>query len=351
MPLNSDGSLRQFTDAEIASWNLASRGIRDGSHPTEHYEIDSATIDGCRWFCDYESRYEVVEWLLGRSVAWDDSGTLKLSRLPPQTFPDKPKMGVTKVTRITGHKYLEEHSVPDPDHPGEFLDTDPPTPTYDRAEISALYEYITYELLADDEITTEEDRFVTYPDRIEPAGEFLQIPQSSGFTYHAIPGSPQAGSLVVGTAIRAAQYAIVIPTETFDVTFHQVPNDAFDVGSPLYARIYGTSEDDPSGIPFMGCINKYEIFGRPVGTVLFSRVRPQRRVSALADGVVWDLAYEFTYKPSGWNWLWEWAGDKSGWYWAGISGTGPGGIQYASALTDFNSLYNARDLSLLFRVS
>jgi hypothetical protein len=323
------------TEEEIEAWELETRDVRYGEHPRETYEVDNTTVQRA-FFCLWEYRFEVVNWLLGQSTTYTDGSTTYLSRLPPQTVPGRDKIACTKVTEITGHEYLND------DEDG--------MPVYSKAKITALYQFVPFDLLTDDEIVDPEDeinRFVSWPDETETAGEFLAIPSATGLKFKA--NAEQAGSGVDGRAVPANAYAIVQPSETFVATWHMLPGEAWEPGSGIWNRVYGESVWlGGADIPYQGTINTHTIFGRPPGTVLFARVRPRRQSNPDGTGFWWSLQFEFHHRSAGWNYLYQYstAAGESGYYYVTNDDT----LHDPDDTPDFTSLYNGRDHRLLFSV-
>ena len=322
--------------ATITSWELRSRGIRDGSSPVEAYEVNSTTWRG-KVLCKYEYRHDVAEWLLGKSALTGGSGTGLSRLLPRAVHPDKPRIRWTKVTNMVPVVFTED------DDSGDI-----PLAKGTYADIELLGEFLPFPVREDDDTTDEIQRFVSYPENIDASGEFLQLPGGSGggLAYIA-PG-------VVGVHLKAIptnQFATVTVQEQFEVTIHDLPEDAWEPGSILWNRIYGVDEYEESALPYMGTINADEdgFLGRPPGTVLFLRPIPRRQVNSRGEGWSWTISYQFVFRAAGWNWLWNHDPDpaKSGYFWVGRSTLTT--IETADALTDFHSLYNARPFADLFK--
>src|SRR5262249_3743175 len=124
--------LTPYAAEEIAAFGLASRGVKDGSHPTESRElgVEIGSEHGC---CSWRSREDVMRVFRGDVVVWDDGGTLKVSRLLPQRLTDRPEMAAVSVKRLTGHRFL-----------GTVDDRG--SPIYERAEIEFQFENLPFSL-------------------------------------------------------------------------------------------------------------------------------------------------------------------------------------------------------------
>lgn len=314
------------SQATIDTWNIEERGVRDGSSPEERFELNGA---GCtRIFrCDWADRVDVVKFFLGYSAIWDNAGTPTLSRLLPQAHPLFPSFAATKVTSVKGIKWTGNAVG------GAYqykLDSSQIN-LFKYAELTIQYEHVDYEMLDDGEITDEQDRYVSRGETT-PSAEFLQLP---GGAFKYISASTPPHQTVIPFNVGK-----ILPQEKFILTWRRLPEAAWAIGSNLYDRVYDNG--------YLGAINANVFWGRPVGTVLFSGVRPILNRSPLGDGFEWDLEYTFDYDPHGWNhkYYYNPAGTNNGFHFVGTGTT----IYTATTLPDNYSIYNSRTLENLFAV-
>lgn len=287
MPLNPDGSLLQYTEGQIAEWDIRTRGVRDGTHPRETFGPDGATCERS-WFVRWEHRHSFKDWLVGKVVRYTESGSgdLLLSRLMPQTHPDFPSWICTKVTDITGHQLI-----------GDDADD---MPEYTDAEVRALYEMASFLLLEDTEVASETARYVTSAggpgNEIQTTTDYLSMP--GGVLNFLVEG----GELVppfTPPHMTPINYGFGFPVvkETFSVTWRRVPYVAFIPGSNLYTRIYG---DPSTGTrPYLGAYNSTTLFDRKIGTCQLVGVEPRLLPDPDGLGWAWDIKYSFSHSPEG----------------------------------------------------
>jgi hypothetical protein len=331
MPLNGDGSLRPYNAAEISAFNLRWRGVRDGSTPTLSFEVNANRAEAT-CLVAWGQWQSFVVYAVGTSVVWDDAGTDRLSRLLPLRFPGRPGLVCTKVTRITGSKFLGT------------VDADG-LPEYKDAEISLLFETPGYRVVEDDDVVGGEyERFV----EVGPAATTVETISTYGgsLKFRRDPALPDPAALPNDIPVPFNTVNKMVMEETFGVTWWRVPEDLVAEGSAWQQRLYGTGDQDSVGL--VGCTNTEEIFGKPVGTVLLTGARRIRDKSPVGDGTFeYRVEFEFKHRPSGWNWLWFASPlfpDVNNFYM--VSSTG--GFATADAVNDGASLYNARDLTAAF---
>ncbi|AMV28791.1 hypothetical protein VT84_30640 [Gemmata sp. SH-PL17] len=329
--------------ATIATWEIRERGVRDGGSPVETFEGSSSHAERT-FFCKWEHRGEVVKWMLGHAIVWDDSGTLKLSRLPAQVHPNFPGLICTKCTSIRGHRWIDNAVPidPDPDIGYEFSAAQ--INEFENAELVFQYESMPFPNLPDDDeqviVNGEVARYCS-TDQYDVSGEYLQLPGAAFVWQRGTAAAPNGQSIPMNVGK-------IMPSAVVSVTWWRLPDEVWAPGSALWQRVFGSDEGDD---PFLGKINSAEMFGMPQGCVLFSGIKPVRRRSPLGDGFEWDVTFEFSFKPSGWNWVYfmdPTTHTNSGFYFVGKPGSG---VQPADVLDDGVSIYNSIDLNDLFKVS
>jgi len=333
LPLNEDGSFRPFTPEEVAAFGAKWRGVRDGSTPTMSFEVNANRAEAT-CFVNWGSWPDAVLYFVGASRVYDDFGgigTTRISRLLPYRFPGREGLVCTKVTRLTGFDYLgtvDENGFP----------------LYRYAEIGLLFEAVPYLIAADGDITSELQRYV----EIGPSETSVETIQTYGgnFKFARDPAADDPAALPNGIPIPTNTVNKMVATDSFEVTWHRVPEDAVSESSSWFNRLQGDGTQEGGGL--IGKINSEEIFGRKVGTVLLTGARRVRDKSPTGDGSFeYRVIFTFKGRPSGWNWLY-FASPQfpsvNNFYMISSSGT----FNSADTVPDGDSLYNADDLAAAF---
>lgn len=344
--------------ATIDSWNVREGGVKDGTSPTESFEVDNSASRRT-FLVAWDSRGDFIKYMLGYGETWDDSGTTRLSRLLPSYHPEFTDLIASRVSEVRGLKYTAPAVPVDPDDPyrddpavcfdhPDYRFTDDDTAghqinVFKDAVITVEYEQASFDRVEDADIYdggSELDRYVVRGEQT-PGAEYLQLP-GAVFKYVRSSGttSPHGKTIPFNNGL-------VLPQEKFVLVWRRVPSEVWTPDSALYEWVYG---GPLYTVPALGCINDADFYGRPPGTVLFENVRPILRKSPLGVGFEWDLEYSFNYDPKGWNYKYYFGvGDpaNNGWYFVS-----KGTTYYTPAtLPDYESLYNARDLNNLFNVN
>jgi hypothetical protein len=323
---------------DVDAWGVEEIGVRDGSSPAESFEINGSSAE--RTFrVNWDLRNEFVWWMLGYAQTWDDSGTTRLSRLLPQQHPLYAGLVATKCTRIKGYKWTG-NAVADVDGEYQFPVDGSQISTFAKADVTIRYDHVTYDRVEDDDIydtLTEMDRYVVRGD-IQPGADYMTMP-GAAFSYRVSGGADPDGFPV---AINSGR---IVPTERFPLTWHRVPENVWSPDSGLNDFVYGLGSY--SSGPALGAVNKTTFYGRPPGTVLLEAVRPILLRDPFGIDLEWDIEYTFAYNPRGWNYLYyfDLNGSDSGWYFVSSLG-----YEAPGSVTDDTSIYNERDLNLLFSV-
>lgn len=332
------------TNAVIDGWVIEEFGPKNGEQQVEVLEADNSSCTR-EFLVPWAARFAFAAWCVGKVALYESGGDTYLTRLMPQTHtdPDEPDLAwiATKIVEMRGHQWVDE--LPGTDNDPRTL----PQQVYDRCRVKVLFEHPPFELGEDGDTVSEQSRYVEYPAESEPGGEYLQLPGAAFFRV-AEPGGGLEGSPLDGLPVPQ-NVGKIVPQEVFRVMWHRLPITVWDGNKPLYQRIFGTGENTT---PYLGAVNSAEFYGKPEGTVLMTGLRPFKKKSPTGIGYDLYLQYEFTYRPSGWNWAFAFnvgdlAGTGNGWY---MLSTIEGDFQYASTVADGQSIYNARDLNNLFVV-
>lgn len=188
------------------------------------------------------------------------------------------------------------------------------------AMLTATYEYVPFNVLADEDIEGEYDRFVEWT--LEPQSEFLQLQGGTKFE--------TTGRVLTESPGR------IVHTTTITAIWHDVP--AFDEDDPAYPP--NSSKFDAA----RGRVNDSDFLGYHAGTVMFvgcsgaKMTRPR-----LSDGArMWTLPLQFAIKDEGFGAQ----GDIAGWQhlydvqtdeWDKVLSAKTGNEIYPTA--DFNDLF------------
>lgn len=293
MPLDEvagDNRLRAYTGDEKTTWNLETRGIRDGSVFEEEFEPGAAMLTR-RFMCDWDKRYDVITWLVGDyPTTYSDSGTTKISRIMPQRHPEFSNWIATKIVSCTPFKFI-----------GDQFDGDDgvvPTgaPTHLKADLVVQYEPTPFTLKDDADTSLEEERYISkegYPDtEVQGTTTYQTFPGGiMRFTRDGGGGFPHNKQV-------AANIGIPQNEETFSWIWRRLPMEVFEAGSTLRERYHGDPAAGTKG--WVGSVNKsYDPIGRPPGTCMLMRALPVRRLDPTGVGYVIDLKLDFLYRPQG----------------------------------------------------
>lgn len=335
---NADGSIRDFTQAEIDAMEIKTAGIRDGTHPTHSRGMNSSTATR-QYFVngDPDILDDAIAYFLGGSVQYTTSGgVLKISRLMPQTFPNKPSFAAIAIESITGAG-------------GAGIDNDDDLPEYPKMRMTVRYEHVPFTLKSDTNTTLETERYVQ------------TMPASSDVSYLTLPGGTlnyivEGGSgTVSGGDGTPRPHLIPIPytigrpegQSTRSFKWLRVPWEVWQPGSTIFNRVFGDYEN--SREPFIGTVNSYPLYSIPAGQLLYLGVEEELVTDPLGDALCWHLTHKFLHKPRNHNWLYfndafDASSNAAGYYLAGRGTT----YYTTENLPDNTALFNARDHRLLF---
>jgi len=329
MPVAENGSLREFTQAEIDAMEIETFGVRDQSMAVESRRVDENVMTR-PWFCKWESRYDFVELVLGDSKLWTDAGTTKLSRLVPNSIygrhPFSTQIMATRIDEIRPHGAATELG-------GRF-------PIVPKAEIRVYYEHVPFAIRSDSGLSTERQRYTSRGNAMTDVETFT-LPGGT-FKY------ARAGGGVPNGVPVPFNVSFTRPVRRFQMTWHMLPNDLYETDGALFRRLYlGTGD----GIPWLGTVNKEPITfpglgNYTAGQLLLEGVDDRSLKSPLAAtglaALRWDVTFKFAYSPRGWlNLFYHDSGTpaNSGYYPVSVDGV----VYTPATLPDNYGLFNCRD--------
>lgn len=360
MPLPTS-ALSYPTQATIDTWNVRDAGVRDGSSPTETFELNNNTTTK-KFLVAWAKRFDFMKYMIGYGIVWNDSGTTRISRLLPRAHADSPKLIATKITRVKGLQFASTNVTTvtggyaaDPtrcfDHPA-YQWSDAQGSTYKDAEIEIFFEQPRVLLVEDSVIYTgghsETERYVEVGD-FDGGAEYLTLPGAM-MMYARSSGSANPHGVSIPFSIGK-----VMPKEKFALIWKRLPVGVWDPGAPsdLYKFVYG---DGGSIKPAIGRVNKVLFYGKPIGTVLLEAVKPQLNLNPIGTDFEWELRFDFQFDPYLWNNKYYFkagggAGGDNGFYFVTAKGTvGSPTYEAPGSVSDDASIYNEVDLNRLFKV-
>lgn len=328
---NTNGSIREFTGSEIAAMEIETTDVRQGGFPTHTASPREGVTTKATYFCKYDQYEAFKAYMLGAAVGYTDAGDLKISRLLPQAWPDKPRIACVEVNPATGHVLVDDS------------DDDLPVPQYERMKVAVTFQSLPYDLRTDADTTSETQRYVQV------------MPSTSEIQYLNLPGGtmvykPSSGSAVPNN--KPIPYGVGFPIPTLNIArkWHRVPWNCWGEGTPLYGRVFGDIQAGTK--PFAGTCNVDELFGYPAGYLLYVGVEEEIDYDPLGDELCWNLTHKWiarTVAPHNWLYFYSTlAADaaSNGWYLAVKKGASYSTIEL---LPDETSLFNGRQHALLFR--
>lgn len=290
-------------------------GIRDGSSPVESFDVDNA---GCtrKFKVPWNDRFEFVWRCLGGAVVQNSS----ISRYLPEVHPQYQWLVATRIPRVSGLGWVGKRMITGTS-PNSYIDVvDQPINEFTWAQIEVEYTFPEYEIIPDDDIEYEHDRYVI--ERPRQSAKYLTFPNGA-FRWAA--GTPSAKGVVVGNNGK------IEVTTDYELTWKMVPQEAVPVDLI----------DD-----YCGCINSTEFRGKPPGTMLM--LSGQRVPIRLPYGIrAYDVVYAFKYFKHGHDKIYDFnakpATDR-GYYQISTDGAAYG----LATATDGRLTYDVRDFNLLF---
>ncbi len=323
----STGTLRTYTDDEVAAMQIRRVGVKDGAHPTHRRRPDDCTITR-DYFCAYEELESFLCHMLGYAIIYTDGGgNKKLSRLLPQFYPGLPQVRAVGLEEARGHRFT-----------GEMVDDDsgdPDLPEYDAWRCRITYQHCPYDLIDDVDISSEHRRYVVeLPSTVQ--SDYITMPGGI-LKYVSSPGGPDG---------KGIQHSVGIVNTALQIKkkWLKVPYEAWREGSELRKRVFGDIE--LGNDPWLGTINGSQIFGYAPGQLLLTGVEDQLEFDPIAKERFWNLTYTWLARSVSHNWFYFYdpTGAASGWYFVSNNGTS----YPATSQPDGVSVFNARDHLGLF---
>jgi hypothetical protein len=340
--VNSDGSIRDFTPAEIAAIGIETYDIDHGGFPTHTRGPDGGTLKAT-YFINYNMFERFVCYMLGACKSFTDgSGNFRISRMLPQTWPGKPQIAAVKIDSATGHQF-------DTDNSDELL-----VPTYNFMKVVITFQQLPYSLKSDaDTVQDESQRY------------FQVMPSTSDVQMLSLPGgvmryATSGGGTLIDEKQIPYGVGFPIPTITISRKMHRIPIDCWGPGSILYTRVFGNV---PAGVkPWAGSYNVDVLFpttgpggdgGYPQGYALFFAIEEELEFDPPSDDLVWSLTLKWQIKtiaPHPYLYFYSTAAAESalnGWYLAIKVGASWSDL---ATLPDETGLFNGRQHAKLTQV-
>ncbi len=322
--LDANGKLIPFTPEDIVAMNIRTRGVRDGSHPTNTRSMNSATTL-LKYFVAPSQYDSALVFLLGASVAYTSpiDGKLILSRLMPHTLPNEPQIGCTKLERATGFRFER-------DVIGDDL---VPMPTYTNAELEIVAEILPFALAPDapDEPVPndEELRYVEIlPSTAE--SQYISLNGSGGMFYRQGPADGKPVPF---------NYGVIRNTSIIKRRWHRIPRVCWGKGSALYTRLFGDPDANLTGL--IGTINSDSVLGYAPGQLLLMAPEEEWVFDPVSGDFAWNLTYVWKFDPRGHCHM-PWYVFPNPVFWAFVSNDGAYHTYAALPGFDNVSLFNAR---------
>jgi hypothetical protein len=214
---------------------------------------------------------------------------------------------------------------------------------YNKAVLEVYFEHVPFGVLEDGDLTsadTEYQRFTSIG-QLKPSAEYVMLPGGVLMYVKNGGGGPTGKRIPFNTGK-------ILPVLEMEVVWHALP---FEIYAPLapgpwFKRVFG----DGTNRPYWGTVNKNDLFGFKAGTILFSHVELRSRRHPIM-GLSWDVVFTLAFDPNKWNFKFFWdtsGGSDSGFYFVGKDTTyyAPGSLP-----GDDLTIYNERDLALLWKVA
>ena len=234
-------------------------------------DIDATLIKPC------------VAYLLGFSYV---DNNLQLRRYIPNIHPIYNWCYCTAITDISLKGIRDRNNLTSKNDPAAFA-----TGNYDRALVTAQYEALPYELLEDDQVTNEYQRFTEI--KCEPYTEMLVLPNGmlvyDSSTYDTTEAGPNGKPLISPmTRIRQSK-------TKFTMTWHDVPLDFFCDTNPYAGGVANPNFMIPvKFLAMQKCVNATQFLGCAPGTLICEDIKYDRGVFPVAT----DLSAQNLYSST-----------------------------------------------------
>ncbi len=233
------------------------------------------------YICEYYYFEKFLDVILGKTV---NSGT-GLSRSA-----STPDFDTSQGSLPEAHPYLSNYFAASASSEAKGISSQDPIvgPLWKKAVINVMFRPTTYNILGDDAISTELDRFVS---RIPEASAEFQT--SLGIFAWCGKSTPEGKPWALDV-----QPAFVVPSTRWVYTWHQIPVATRSDGSPDL----GNPPNIDTVTPLIGSINSDpfdDLYGK--GSVLFSSWSPKLVMpsAATTHNYYWDIQYNFGVRDMG----------------------------------------------------
>jgi hypothetical protein len=327
--INPDGSLREFTDAEVEEMGLDTRGIRDGASPRRQGDQTQETVNH-RCFVNQDYLDAAMAYMLGATKEYISplDGNLHLSRNMPAPYPLWDWLRGSALTSSTGHKFESDFGV------GSGYKFN--RPVYLKDETEWTFQTMPFNLATDAEVTAADNyegiRYVqTLP--TQQFSEYLTFP-GLGLKYTKNGGGGPQGREV------GFNNGFPILASIISKKWYRIPKQCWGRDSNLYTKLFGDPDSQVTGL--VGTINKYPIFGFPAGTMLLLTPEEEIVFDQASSEYCYNIIYKWKFNPFGHNHLLFF--DRGPTTFTGFYPVSNDAVYYTTAtLPDGKSIFNARD--------
>lgn len=333
---NGDGSIRDFTTAEIDAMEIETYDIEEGGFPTHTAGPDGVTIKAT-YFCKYSLFDRFQCYMTGAATDYLDGGDLKISRMLPQRWPGKVSVACVRIDSATGHQFIAD------DGTGLLV------PTYEKMKCALTFQQLPFDMDHDVSTTNERNRYVQVMPSVSEV-QYLNLP--GGAMCYVVSGGVDGPPATPVPHKRAIPYGIgyPIPTSTIGRKWHRVPKDCWGPGTPLHQRVFGNIQSGTK--PWVGTCNVETMLGYPPGFLLYLGPEEEIGWDPVEDDLCWTLTHKWlarTVAPHNWMYFFSTLdadAAANGWYLAVKKG---GTYSTIELLPDETGLFNSRQHELLFR--
>jgi hypothetical protein len=280
-PTNEDGSLRYYTNTELAQIDLQPIGVSgEGDHTTETLSPNGNGVVR-RYRCNWEERYAAALVLVGAAVGYTNGdGERAVSRLLPDQYVGLPDQNwACTGVRILPFKFAGTV---------DSVDYGQPIPAFVKATIEATYEELPYDLLNDGGFTSEFQRYTVTPGYpgadISAESNYISFP--GGILNFATPdGTSSPAGVPVPYGVGRSE---TVTNKNY--VWKRVPLDVWGPGTALTTMVRGDGSTDNLG--YINTLNLTTFDGHPPLTLKLVGVEEKLLLDPLGLSYAWDIVYK-----------------------------------------------------------